>query len=75
MPKTSEPETVLEVDAGLFDDSLRAGGPGEETGEGERVSEFAVRGDQVRNPSAPTSWPSSDDYDADTADFQGRGGL
>src|SRR5688572_21514290 len=31
------PEPVFEVDAGLFDDGLRAGGPGEETGEGEGV--------------------------------------
>ncbi len=42
------PEPVLEVDAGLFDDGLRAGGLGEETGEGEGVGELAVRGDQVR---------------------------
>ncbi|MFF4394934.1 hypothetical protein [Streptomyces sp. NPDC001480] len=42
------PETVLEVDAGLFDDGLRACGPGEETGEGEGVAELTVRGDQVR---------------------------
>ncbi|MFD8926496.1 hypothetical protein [Streptomyces mirabilis] len=42
------PETVFEVDAGLFGEGLRACGPGEETGEGEGVGELAVRGDQVR---------------------------
>lgn len=42
------PETVFEVDGGLFGDGLRADGPGEETGEGEGAGELAVRGDQVR---------------------------
>lgn len=41
------PEAVLEVDAGLFDDGLRAGGAGEESGEGEGVGELAVCGGQV----------------------------
>src|SRR5690242_19030616 len=42
------PEAVLEVDAGLLDDGLRAGGAGEEPGQGEGAGELAVRGDQVR---------------------------
>ncbi|WP_371582330.1 hypothetical protein [Streptomyces sp. NBC_01314] len=42
------PEAVLEVDAGLLDDGLRAGGAGEESGEGEGVGELAVGGDRVR---------------------------
>ena len=46
MPMYS-PEAVLEVDAGLLDDGLRAGGAGEEPGEGEGVGELAVGGDEV----------------------------
>ncbi|MFE9438349.1 hypothetical protein ACFYO2_04945 [Streptomyces sp. NPDC006602] len=42
------PEAVLEVDAGLLDDGLRACGAGEEPGEGEGVGELAVGGDQIR---------------------------